>query len=167
MGYTRKRRPRLVKPPSDAALRAEFSDEIAVAWLAGLIEGEGCFSYGVSPGIRVGMTDRDVVDRVSAILGRNHVRGPYRYRANKKPVFYTEVWGADAIAWMRRLLPHMGERRSKKIGTILERWVAAPGKHHALGTGRATECHPEETHYADGKCRSCYRKKRWACGLPR
>jgi hypothetical protein len=130
-------------------------------WLAGLLEGEGCFC---SPGIKLGVTDRDVVVRVARILER-HVRGPYKY--GYKPVYYTEIWAGPAIDWMRKLLPLMGRRRAAKIRSIVARWKKAPGKGHKKGTGARPRCHPNRRHYAFFMCRSCYRKNKWARGLPR
>lgn len=135
-------------------------------WLAGLLEGEGCFCYQCSPGIKLGMTDKDVVERVAKLFGR-HTRGPYKYKANKKPVYYTEVWGAEAISLMEKVFPHMGHRRAMKINEIWERWQKAPGKGHKLGTGARPTCHPKLKHYAFGMCRSCYRKDKYKNGLSR
>jgi hypothetical protein len=146
---------------------ATLASDITVAWLAGILEGEGCFEYQCSPGIKLGMTDRDIVERVSLALGRNRVRGPYQYHGNKKPVFYTEIWGSSAIAWMRRLLPLMGERRSAKITAHIARWEVAPTKGHKLGSGMTALCHPEKPHYAHRKCRECYRRDRYQRGLGR
>jgi hypothetical protein len=135
-------------------------------WLAGLLEGEGCFTYSCSPGIQLGMTDRDVVERVARLLER-HVRGPYQYKANRKPVYYTEVWGIEAINLMGQLRPLMGARRAKKIWEIQQRWAKAPGKGHKLGTGAVAQCHPKLRHYAAGMCRNCYRRDRYKNGLSR
>ena len=128
-----------------------------IAWLAGLLEGEGCFTYQCSPTIRVGMTDKDVVQRIAALFGR-HVRGPYKYRDNMKPVYYTEVNGAVAVDWMQTILGFMGKRRSVKIREVLKKWDAAPTKAHKIGTGNVAECHPHRRHYAFGLCSACYKR---------
>jgi len=135
-----------------------------LAWLAGLLEGEGCFCYQCSPGIKLGMTDKDVVSKVANLLGR-WVRGPYRYRTNKKAVFYTEIWSHEAIWWMKKLLPYMSVRRSAKIKEIVERWELAPDKGHKLDTGAVSNCHPDRKHYANGFCRACYKRDRRSKGL--
>ena len=51
----------------------------ALAWLAGLLEGEGCFTINWNAGrgypvIYVTMCDQDVVDRAGAMLGATNVR---------------------------------------------------------------------------------------------
>jgi hypothetical protein len=143
-----------------------LSDRDQVVWLAGLLEGEGCFCYYLSPGIVVGMTDSDVLQRVADILG-SKVTGPYKYGANKKAVFYVKIWGDKAIEWMEVLLPLMGSRRTSKIKEIFKRRASAPGKGHALGSARIPKCHPDRKHYAFGLCKPCYRKERYKKGLAR
>lgn len=129
-----------------------------ICWLAGILEGEGCFCYQCSPGIRVGMTDKDIIERIASLIGHN-VRGPYKYRVNKKPVYYTEIWGSKAISWMMTLYCLMGNRRKERIKEIVTRWRLAPTKAHKLGTARVNDCgHTDRKHYAHGLCRSCYKK---------
>jgi len=42
----------------------------AIAWTAGLLEGEGSFGMsGRSIAIGINMTDRDVIDRIAGVLG--------------------------------------------------------------------------------------------------
>ncbi len=136
-----------------------MSNTLEIAWLAGLLEGEGCFSYQCSPGIRIGLTDKDIVERVANNLG-HHIRGPYKYRINNKPVYYTEIWGSAAIGWMMTLYDFLGERRKQKIKEIIARWKIAKTKAHRLGTARNISCsHLGKRHYAHGLCRNCYQKQ--------
>ena len=88
-------------------------------WLAGLLEGEGCFDLHRAryPRVRLGMTDRDVVGRAATLFGS-------RVRLTLKPApatatWHTEVSGARAEEIMEAVLPFMGARRSAKIATIL------------------------------------------------
>lgn len=88
-------------------------------WLAGLLEGEGCFDLhrGRYPRIRLGMTDRDVVGRAATLLG-----GRVRLTLRPAPVqatWHVEISGTKAAEMMRVILPYMGARRSAKIATIL------------------------------------------------
>lgn len=135
-------------------------------WLAGILEGEGCFSYSCSPGIKIGTTDKDIVDRVAKYFNKKS-RGPYKYKINKKDVYYTEIFGIGAIEWMKILYPLMGIRRKQKIKEILKRFKKAPGKGHNKGKGEKPKCHPKRKNYAFRLCRSCYRKMKWAKGEPR
>lgn len=88
-------------------------------WLAGLLEGEGCFDLhkGRYPRIRLGMTDRDVVGRAAVLMG-SRVRSTLR-PAPFKSTWHTEVSGNRAALLMRSLLPHMGTRRSQRIADVL------------------------------------------------
>ena len=88
-------------------------------WLAGLAEGEACFDLhkGRSPRIRIGMTDRDVVERAATLVGsscRLQLRVPPH-----APMWHAELQGPRAAALMRDLLPFMGSRRSTRIATAL------------------------------------------------
>lgn len=49
-------------------------DQNQFFWLAGLLEGEGCFSVRQdgqrrSPKVLINMTDKDVIERVAALVG--------------------------------------------------------------------------------------------------
>lgn len=91
-----------------------------LAWLAGLLEGEGCFSYraGCTPTISVGMADRDVMDRVAVLMG-GHVLTAKKRQPHHKTLYIVNLNGTRAHRLMRTLQPFMGERRAAKIGEIL------------------------------------------------
>ena len=100
-----------------------------IQWLAGLLEGEGCFgAWGPIRGgrrlraaVSLKMTDRDVVERAHALLGLETIvmtKGDSRGKGWSD----TYVWqanGATAERIMRLVLPYMGERRTAKINEIL------------------------------------------------
>lgn len=97
-----------------------------VAWLAGILEGEGSFLYSRSrtggkdyfyPKIVVGMTDRDVIARVAALFGTSVYAIPVR--PDRKPAFRAQINGTKAATWMVLLRPWMGQRRMAKIDEIL------------------------------------------------
>ena len=92
-----------------------------LAWLAGLLEGEGSFVHGPpsapnSPRISVQMTDEDVVRRVSTLFGLRFVS---KTTAKRNPAWKTAysvlLKGRRAVALMIRLRPLMGERRRAQI----------------------------------------------------
>jgi hypothetical protein len=104
-----------------------------LAWLAGLLEGEGYFGIGVrkataknrqlrdskTPRITLTMTDEDVVRRAHALAGVGKVYGPYA-RGEWKPQWSWMVANRkDALPLMEKLRPHMGQRRAAKIAEIL------------------------------------------------
>jgi hypothetical protein len=90
-----------------------------LAWLAGLMEGEGSFSRATPamprrPRMSVNMTDRDVIERVCELWGTRlytHIPKVERF----KSVFRTELVGGSAVAMMALLRPHMGLRRQAQI----------------------------------------------------
>lgn len=104
-------------------------------WLAGILEGEGCFhlqskkSSGVYIQISMNMTDEDVVRKAQKIAGVGKVYGPYQRKAPSgaaaKQVWLWQVMKqADAAALMMTLYPLMGQRRQNKITELLAVWRA-------------------------------------------
>lgn len=89
------------------------------AWLAGLLDGEGCFdSPRGNPRVRVKMTDFDVVLRAADVMGATTHAEP-AYRPNHSDLMVAQVTGDRAVAVMREILPWMGSRRSAKITDIV------------------------------------------------
>jgi hypothetical protein len=97
-------------------------------WLAGLLEGEGCFARNAKQSPRAGgkpfayiqlqMTDRDIVERVASIWKRNvNVSQP---RGNQtKAVYRVVLRGKAVIPVLSDLQPLMGERRKARITELL------------------------------------------------
>jgi hypothetical protein len=96
-----------------------------VYWLAGLLEGEGCFttnkqSYGIYPVVRIYMTDRDVLFKARQISGVGTIHGPYMRKGHRIPISAWCVTGVPATALMKRVFPYMGERRRQRINELFE-----------------------------------------------
>ena len=132
-----------------------------IAWLAGLLEGEGCFKMQSSGGykgsicISLQMTDKDVVQRVTALLDGTlwGPHGPYGH--SKLPTYQTAIFGSKAASWMMTLFPLMGERRQGKIKELLDYWKTQP----TIIVDKRPLCHPEKKHAGKGLCTSCYMKQ--------
>lgn len=105
-------------------------NDVQTAWLAGLLEGEGCFGDNHRGGtkIQLTMTDKDVVERVAAIFGSKVYCYDKRLKANRKPRYYTQIGGQKAADLIAAILPFMGIRRSAKIKSLLEYRSIAPGR---------------------------------------
>lgn len=92
-----------------------------LAWLSGLLEGEGSFQWSGSgngsPSISVQMTDEDVIEKVSFLWQRPMYS--YQPRGNRKLVFKTSIHGQDALHFMRILRSWMGQRRRQQIDEVL------------------------------------------------
>lgn len=108
-----------------------------IAWLAGILEGEGYFELSKSGYgkyldryqiLRIGVTmsDQDVIIRAKNILGAPSVQGPY-LRKHFKPLYRTQVSGPLAIQWMMTLYVFMGARRREKIREIIKSWKSGTG----------------------------------------
>jgi hypothetical protein len=115
--------------------------EFDLHWLAGLLEGEGTFLTGPpsaprSPAIQFWMTDRDVVERASAMLGVGVMVVPAR-REGWKTAYAVRVRGIRAVLWMKRLRPLMGIRRRSQIDRAIASY--APDPRRLLDDSRASE----------------------------
>jgi len=104
----------------------------SLAWLAGLLEGEGYFGTINNwvagrlyryPRIGVNMTDSDVISHVASIWGVSvYVMRPSG--VSKKVSYRSTIVGSRAADWMRRLYPMMGRRRREQIDAALVEWKA-------------------------------------------
>lgn len=96
----------------------------ALAWLAGLLEGEGSFDAlrhrdHHYPRISVSMCDEDVIGRARAILGSRSVWRDEPRQDGWSAMFATALTGARAADAMNTLLPFMGRRRASEIASAL------------------------------------------------
>ena len=103
----------------------EMDDAKAMAWLAGLLEGEGTFGINryspdiAYPLIGLQMCDEGIVARVARLMGAPNV---WRREAEKdgwSPTYATAVSGHDGASWMRLLRDSMGARRRAAIDAAL------------------------------------------------
>lgn len=130
-----------------------------IAWLSGLIEGEGCIHSSdmrrgsTVPHLILSMTDLDIVERVAA-LWDTRISSVKRSDGGKE-VHTTQVVGHLAAQWLMTLYSSLGSRRREKTRTVLARWRSSP---RALV--RRNTCHPELPHGSFGLCKRCY-KLQW------
>jgi len=97
-----------------------------LSWLVGILEGEGSFGASTNDDkyfhvwLSVSMTDKDILNKVSKLVGLGKIMGPY-IRANKswKPVWVWRLSGLSAYKVMKLVLPLMGYRRARKIEELL------------------------------------------------
>lgn len=121
-------RKRVIKPEPVLSM-----SPVDLAWLAGLLEGEGCFmltrlskeqlgTYRY-PLIRLGMVDQDVIERAHSLTGFGTVSHQYPPSHRARQVQPTWVWAVsrtkEALLLMRTLYPHMGARRREQIDAVL------------------------------------------------
>jgi len=112
---------------SDLALQKKFNDEQIneqFIWLAGLLEGEGCFRIhtsqtGRTSEVALSMADEDIVRR-AALLMCGNVTVDDRHNPRHQPMFRCRVYGKKARKVCRHVLPYMGIRRYERIRELLE-----------------------------------------------
>lgn len=110
-------------------------NELQVAWAAGILEGEGCFSIfqrktakwnHKSLAIHCEMADEDVIRKLQAVfnVGTVNVRENTKGRTDSRPRKKTWIWSVQNHAGIEKVcqyvLPYMGERRSLKIKELLD-----------------------------------------------
>lgn len=146
-------------------MRAMNNDDLL--WLAGLLEGEGSFSARAPKDrphsrtllVQIHMTDRDVIERAARLMGSCAVYVSSKKTKGQKSIFRCYLTGHRACELMRRLLPHMGERRTGQINKALVEWENRPV---ALRERRLpATCHPDRPHKGNGLCEYCYRRLRY------
>jgi hypothetical protein len=141
-----------------------------VAWVGGLLEGEGCFfQFNGCPQIKLAMTDGDTVERAACILGRKctgpHPRkSPSNNGRHRKPIYLTIIAGARAVAWMLMIFPFLGARRKAKIVEVLSVWRKVKIKNSLRTHCPQLHEYSEENTYRDSKgirhCIRCKNEKR-------
>lgn len=116
-----------------------------LAWVAGLLEGEGSFTLksktsGTKRNIvaQCHMTDYDVLLRLHRLTGIGHLRGPYA-NGTGKPRYNWAVSGPPAYLLMKDLLPLMCQRRRARITELIAGYDSVVTKTYRiqhLATGR-------------------------------
>lgn len=110
-----------------------------IYWLAGLLEGEGCFKERMagekkrrtSLVIIVAMSDRDVIQRVRDVTGATgkisvqHNEGSSR-PGSTRSLYRLVIAGRRAVGFMMTVYPLMGQRRQLRIREILQEWRRHP-----------------------------------------
>lgn len=104
-------------------------DRTDAAWLAGLLDGEGCFDNPRgNPRIRVKMTDLDVILRAADVMdATTHMEYDHRPTVTggkRSDLMTAQVTGDKAVAIMRAVLPWLGSRRSAKVTEIITEHAA-------------------------------------------
>ena len=100
---------------------------INCAWVAGLLEGEGCFTasrrkYGIGISVQCNMCDQDVIYSLDACTENiGYITGPRRQCGlGTKPYWHWQVGKkSDVVALCLTLLPHMCSRRANRILDLL------------------------------------------------
>ena len=115
--------------------------EVELAWLTGIWEGEGSWSYKKGrtrtfPNgktyteksylqMKMCMTDKDVMERVGEIMDGRTITysdgGPVHKAAGQKPVYHISLQGEAASRWTELMKPYLFSRRLEKYDLIMEK----------------------------------------------
>jgi len=135
-----------------------------IAWAAGIFEGEGCIhlhSPGTSPGTKrraeltVAMKDRDVIERLQAILGGWVNPNAYRDMNVWREAGFERVQADIAMMW-----PWLGSRRRQRAKEVLA--VGKLTRPRNLTTpSHCTYEGCERPHMARGFCSGHYQRMRF------
>jgi hypothetical protein len=114
-----------------------------IAWLAGFLEAEGCFTLGTHHrkrdnrffrwiSLSAVSTDEDVIRRAASILHTSVLPPRTRKRSfGTKPIYGLSISGNKAAHYLPLLYPHMGERRGQRTMTMLAHWESRAHKYKA------------------------------------
>lgn len=108
-------------------------NDINLGWLAGILEGEGSFTWGSKkernvygvPCVKVGSTDLDIIERIQSLLGGN-IRIDKRTKDWYKDQYRLQWQGERAVEIMKLVSPHMGKRRGYTISGHIKHWSERP-----------------------------------------
>jgi hypothetical protein len=97
---------------------------LEIAWLAGLLEGEGCFAmYGNDrPLIKLAMTDLDTISKAAGLMGCSNIQRKEMDNPNHKTQYVFYVYNSLAISWMMTIYSFMSNRRKEKIKEVISKW---------------------------------------------
>jgi hypothetical protein len=136
---------------------------LEIAWLAGLLEGEGSFGfYGTcGPRVFLSMTDKDVVQHAASLLHvkRINPRAPLGY--GKKLLWVFDVAGIRAVGIMLTVYKFLGTRRQEKIRDCLAKWrKKLPMTKYRTHCPSGHEYNEQNTYSYKGTrlCRACQSK---------
>jgi hypothetical protein len=98
-------------------------NDLELAWIAGLLEGEGSFLINSKgqPKVSCSMTDEDVLLKLQSLCGGS-ICQQKAVKEHWKPIWIWYRCGLPAIELMQQLQPNMGTRRSAKIAEVLQKY---------------------------------------------
>lgn len=121
--------------------------DVEIAWMAGLLEGEGSFGldkrskqrYKTStspPGayVKISMTDEDVIEKMAKLVNKTYY-SPTRLTKKNKKVYILHIGDRETLlALLPRLFPYLGKRRQTEVEFCIDvledwkKWLAEGGR---------------------------------------
>lgn len=117
--------------------------DVECAWVAGLIEGEGSFTFAGGttksgrrfPQIQCGMTDEDVIRKLHRLTGCGGVSVSDSNRKQNPDYKLMYCWivtrREDVESVLVQIRPHMGDRRRARLDELLAYFDENPPVHPA------------------------------------
>jgi len=99
-----------------------MATDVELAWVAGILEGEGTFRVtdAGSTQVTAEMADLDVLQKIQRVLGFGTIGNERKRGENRRTTWTFCVSGRrDIEQLLNAILPYMGERRTKQIATVL------------------------------------------------
>lgn len=121
-----------------------------IFYLAGLLEGEGCFGFYNCPTISLNMTDYEPVNKARNIMYTKcniRINRRSRKNPNRKDMYVMQVSGQLAIEWMMTMYPLMSPRRKEKIREIIIKWKEVGINNRAHNLSRANKDKKYKTYF--------------------
>lgn len=88
--------------------------DLLLAWVAGIVDGEGCLTLtsngsisGFSPRLRISMTDQEAVERVARIIGQGSVVRTKPQTPKHKPQYVWELTCQKAVIAIKMFKPYL------------------------------------------------------------
>tara|TARA_R100001530_G_C4299003_1_gene149989 strand:- start:322 stop:780 length:459 start_codon:yes stop_codon:yes gene_type:complete len=82
------------------------------AWVAGLLDGEACFSFNKTPTIAVESTSPSVIEEMYRIFG-GRCSAVTRRTSSGRPVFRWRIYGQDAIRVCRMTHEYLKDKKEQ------------------------------------------------------
>jgi len=100
---------------------------VDIYWLAGLLDGEGCFYSNTpfpTPAISINMTDGDTIEKAYRLMGATETLKT-SLTPTGKTKYQFALRNRRAGSWMMMLYPLLCKRRQQRIREVLTRWKKA------------------------------------------
>lgn len=144
-----------------------MTSTLDIAWAAGFIEGDGCFSsINRNPAITAIQVQREPLERLHRIFGGR--LGTYQRKIVKGNLYHRwQISGYKAAAIQMTLYVLMSPWRQEQIQRALAKWKL-PAMNHNASKNRCSQGHEfsesNTYRYPDGRrgCRACQDKNRRA-----
>jgi hypothetical protein len=112
-----------------------MTDNEALCWAAGFLEGEGSFIYhNWTPAVLASQVEKEPLEKIQILFGGNLrlcSRQAYRNKGqNAKDIWRWDIFGVPAIFLMFRLYPLMSRKRQEQISSSLEKVLAQGNRKH-------------------------------------